>query len=160
MRALADTRPANPVETRPTRSPAGECDVTVEGVNVSEANIGHARAAVAAAERHRRVHFQLGDAEDLRLRDNAFDGPVCECPLCMLPDEDAARRFPRILRPGGLAGITDVTITDAGLPAELTAPAARVACIADTRSVPAYTETLAGAGPHVRHTPRLTTTAR
>jgi MoxR-like ATPase len=50
-----------------------------------------------------------------------------------------AAEIPRILRPGGLAGITDVTVTDAGLPAELTTLTAWVACIAGAGLHPAST---------------------
>ncbi|OBJ81392.1 methyltransferase type 11 [Mycobacterium gordonae] len=132
---------------------ADEYDVVVDGVDFSEINVEHARAAVAAAGLDQRVHFQHGDAEDLPLPDNAFDALVCECSLCTFPDKNAAaRQFARILRPGGLAGITDVTITDAGLPAELTTMAAWVACIADARSVADYTGILASAGLHLLHT--------
>ncbi|OBJ81394.1 hypothetical protein A9W97_02405 [Mycobacterium gordonae] len=75
------------------------------------------------------------------------------CSLCTFPDTyAAAREFARILRPGGLAGITDVAITDAGLPAELTTLATWVACIADARSLADYTGILASAGLHLRHT--------
>lgn len=50
-----------------------------------------------------------------------------ECSLCTFPDRNAAaREFARSLRPGGLATITDVTLTGAGI--------------------------LSGAGLHVRHT--------
>ncbi|KAA8957720.1 class I SAM-dependent methyltransferase, partial [Mycobacterium sp.] len=127
--------------------------LTVDGVDLSQINVEHARAAVAAAGLDQRVHVQHGDAEHLPLPDNAFDALVCECSLCTFPDKcAAARQFARILRPGGLAGITDVTITDAGLPAELTTLAAWVACIADARSVADYTGILASAGLHVRHT--------
>ncbi|WP_204804308.1 hypothetical protein [Mycobacterium riyadhense] len=60
------------------------------------------------------------------------------------------QQFARILRAGGLAGITDVTVTDAGLRAELTTVTAWVACIADARSVIDYTASLVGAGLRTR----------
>ncbi|MBL7508059.1 radical SAM protein, partial [Escherichia coli] len=68
------------------------------------------------------------------------------------PDKNAAaQQFARILRPGGLAGITDVTVGDGGLPAELTPLAAWVACIADARTVTDYTDILEEAGLRTRH---------
>lgn len=131
---------------------AGEYPVSVDGVDISEVNVNHAQAAAAEAGLEERVRFHHGDAEELPLPDNAFDAVVCECALCTFPDKTAAAaQFARILRPGGLAGITDVAITDAGLPSELTTVAAWVACIADARSVCDYTGILVGAGLHVRH---------
>lgn len=131
---------------------AGEYGVTVDGVDISEVNVNRARAAVAAAGLAEQVRLHHGDAEELPLPDDAFDALLCECALCTFPDKDAAAdQFARILRPGGLAGITDVTVTDAGLPKELTTLTACVACIADARSVTDYTDTLARAGLHTRH---------
>ncbi|WP_236054792.1 class I SAM-dependent methyltransferase [Mycobacterium sp. SM1] len=127
--------------------------LTVDGVDLSEVNVEHARAAAAASGLAQRVRFHRGDAERLPLPDNAFDALVCECALCTFPNKNAAaQQFARILRPGGLAGITDVTITDAGLPAELTTLAAWAACIAGARSVTGYTAILAGAGLRTRRT--------
>ncbi|MDI3313361.1 MAG: methyltransferase domain-containing protein [Mycobacterium sp.] len=131
---------------------AGEYpELTVDGVDLSEVNVEHARAAVAASGLARRVRFHRGDAEELPLPDNAFDALVCECALCTFPDKHAAAaQFARILRPGGLAGITDVTLADTGLPAELTTLAGWVACIGDARSVTDYTTILAAAGLRTR----------
>jgi hypothetical protein len=64
----------------------------------------------------------------------------------MFPDKvAAAAEFARVLRPGGRAGITDVTVEE-GLPGELRTLAAWVACIADARPVAQYTDILASAG--------------
>ncbi|KZS54805.1 hypothetical protein A4G26_18260 [Mycobacterium kansasii] len=121
-------------------------------MELSDINVTRARAAVAQAGLQQRVHIHHGDAEALPLPDNAFDALVCECALCTFPDKAAAaRQLARILRPGGLVGITDVTITDAGLPLELTSLRAWVACIADARSVTDYTGILQEAGLRIRH---------
>ncbi len=131
---------------------ASEYDVTVDGVDLGEINVDRGRTAAAAAGLGEQVRFHRGDAEELPLPDNTFDALVCECALCTFPDKDAAaRQFARILRPGGLAGITDVTITEAGLPAELTSLTAWVACVADARTLTDYTGILERAGLHVRH---------
>jgi SAM-dependent methyltransferase len=131
---------------------AGEYDVTVDGIDISESTVNSAQAAATAAGLGEQVRFHHGDAEELPLPDNTFDALVCECALCTFPDKNAAaRQFARILRPGGLAGITDVTITEAGLPPELTSLTAWVACVADARTLTDYTDILAGAGLHVRH---------
>lgn len=131
---------------------ACEYDVLVDGVDFSQINVNHAQDMVAQAELGDRVRFHRGDAERLPLPASIFDALVCECSLCTFPDKNvAAQEFARILRPGGLAGITDVTVTDAGLPAELTTLTAWVACIADARSVADLTGILARAGLRLRH---------
>ncbi|MEB3033371.1 class I SAM-dependent methyltransferase [[Mycobacterium] nativiensis] len=131
---------------------ASEYDVTVNGVDLSATNVDRAQRAAAQAGLGNRVHFHHGDAEAPPLPDTIFDALVCECALCTFPDKNAAaQQFARILRPGGRVGITDVTITDAGLPAELTTLTAWVACVADARTVDDYTGILAGAGLRTRH---------
>ncbi|KAA1249883.1 methyltransferase domain-containing protein [Mycobacterium simiae] len=131
---------------------ATEYQVTVDAVELSEINVTRAQTAVAQAGLQQLVQIHHGDAEDIPLPDNTFDGLVCECALCTFPDKAAAaQQFARILRPGGLVGITDVTITDAGLPLELTSLSAWVACIADARSVTDYTGILERAGLRIRH---------
>jgi hypothetical protein len=130
---------------------ASEYDVAVDGVDVSGINVDRGRDVVAQAGLAERVRFHHGDAEDLPLPTNTFDALVCECALCSFPDKRAAaQQFARILRSGGLAGITDITVTDSGLPAELTTLTAWVACIADARSVTDYSAILAGAGLRMR----------
>ncbi len=131
---------------------AHEYHVTVDGVDLSETNVDRAQTAAAQAGLGERVRFHHGDAEKIPLPDNTFDALVCECALCTFPDKNAAtREFARILRPGGLVGITDVTLTDAGLPPELATLGAWIACIADAHTVSDYTAILAGAALHTRH---------
>jgi ubiquinone/menaquinone biosynthesis C-methylase UbiE len=132
---------------------AAEYDVTVEGVDLSEAGLERARETAEKAQVSGHVRFHLGDAEHLPLPDEAFDALVCECAFCTFPDKAAAAaEFARVLRPGGRVGITDVTVAGTGLPQELTTLAAWVACIADARPVREYTEILAGAGLRTVHT--------
>jgi arsenite methyltransferase len=126
---------------------AAEYGVTVDGVDLGPSTVERARAAADQAGLAGKVRLHLGDAERLPLPGNTFDALVCECAFCTFPDKaTAAAEFARVLRPGGRVGITDVTVAGSGLPQELTTLAAWVACIADARSVPAYTEILAGAG--------------
>jgi len=93
------------------------------------------------------IRFHVGDAERLPLPDAIADAVVCECAFCTFPDKaTAAAEFARVLRPGGRVGITDVTVTERGLPAELRTLAAWVACLADARPLAQYTEILAAVG--------------
>jgi arsenite methyltransferase len=101
------------------------------------------------------VHVHVGDAEQIPLPDSAFDAVVCECAFCTFPDKPAAAaELARLLRPGGQLGLTDVTVTHHGLPAELTGPQAWVACIADARPARAYEQLLRDAGLRITHTER------
>lgn len=52
---------------------AGEYNVTVDGVDISEINVNRARVAVAQSGLSRQVRFHHGDAEELPLPDNTFD---------------------------------------------------------------------------------------
>jgi arsenite methyltransferase len=126
---------------------AAEFGVTVDGVDLGQSAVDHARSAAQAAGLPATVRFSVGDAERLPLPGGMADAVVCECAFCTFPDKAAAAgEFARVLRPGGRVGITDVTVADGGLPAELTTLTAWVACIADARPVSRYTDILAVAG--------------
>jgi len=124
---------------------------TVVGVDFSDASVDAARQAAQAAGVSDLCTFTAGDAESLALADASFDALICECAFCTFPDkQSAAREFARVLRPGGLVGMSDVTRTDHA-DAELDSLLAWVACIADARSVEDYKTILTGAGLHVEH---------
>jgi hypothetical protein len=126
---------------------AGEFGVTVDGVELGESTVERARSATDEAGLSASVRYHLGDAERLPLPDACADVVVCECAFCTFPDKaTAAAEFARVLRPGGRVGITDVTVTEEGLPEELRTLVAWVACIADARPVSQYTDFLAAAG--------------
>ena len=131
---------------------AAEYAVTVDGVELGEPALQRARAAVDQAGLSGRVRFHRGDAESLPLPDGLADAVICECAFCTFPGKQAAvAEFARVLRSGGRAGITDVTVTDDGLPEELTTLSAWVACIAGARPAGRYAEILAAAGLRVIH---------
>jgi arsenite methyltransferase len=126
---------------------AAEYAVTVDGVELGESTVQRARSATVAAGLSGSIRFHVGDAERLPLPDAIADAVVCECAFCTFPDKaTAAAEFARVLRPGGRVGITDVTVTERGLPAELRTLAAWVACLADARPLAQYTEILAAVG--------------
>ncbi|WP_165989332.1 class I SAM-dependent methyltransferase [Streptomyces sp. YIM 98790] len=134
---------------------AGTYGVTAEGVDYSPAHTALATGAAQAAGLADRVTFTTGDAEHLPCPDSTFDAVVCECALCTFPGKErAAAEFARVLRPGGRAGITDVTADPARLPPELTGLAARIACIADARPLDDYARLLAAAGLRTVRTER------
>ena len=126
---------------------AAEFGVTVDGVDLGQSAVDRARSAAEAAGLPVTVRFSVGDAERLPLPGGMADVVVCECAFCTFPDKAAAAgEFARVLRPGGRVGITDVTVADGALPAELTTLTGWVACIAGARPVSRYTDILAVAG--------------
>jgi len=120
------------------------CSVT--GIDLSAANAAEATSRAAAAGVADRVSFVQDDAERLSFPDGAFDALLCECAFCTFPDKPAAAaEFHRVLRPGGRAGLSDLT-RDGPLPQELESLLAWIACIADARSVAEYAAYLESAG--------------
>jgi len=109
---------------------------------VSEAS----RIASSDPEISHLVNFYKGDAESLPCEDASFDVVVCECAFCTFPNKRvAAAEIARVLRPGGRAGLSDLT-RSGPLPKELEGLLAWVSCIADARPIEEYVSYLAGAG--------------
>jgi SAM-dependent methyltransferase len=129
---------------------AAEHGVAVDGVDLGDAAVRAANARAARAGLGGSVVFHVGDAERLPLPGSSVDAVVCECAWCTFPDQAAAAsEMARVLRPGGRAGITDVTLEPRRLDPELASLAGWVACIAGARPVAGYGELLEGAGLEV-----------
>ena len=129
------------------------CDVI--GIDLSEGNIEAARTAAAAAGLDGCVRFAVGDAEQLPLADGAVDGVLCECALCTFPDKRAAAsEIARVLRPGGVLALSDMTADAARLPDELRSLDARIACIGDAWPLGELADLLADSGLPVEHRER------
>jgi arsenite methyltransferase len=120
---------------------------SVVGVDLSAENLQRAAAEATALALTDRVRFEMGDAERLPLEDASVDAIICECAFCTFPDKPAAaREFWRVLKPGGLVGLSDIT-RDPDVPAgELSDLLAWIACLADARSASDYRQWLTDAG--------------
>lgn len=126
---------------------AAEFGCEVVGVDLGEESVARARLAAEQAGFADQVTFHTGDAEQLPFPEASFDAVVSECAFCTFPDKaTAARELARVLRPGGRAGITDITVTPGALPAELTELAGWVVCLADARPLEEYVALLTTAG--------------
>jgi arsenite methyltransferase len=126
---------------------ARELDAEAVGVDLGAALLARARRTANEAGLGDRVRFVLGDAEALPLPDASFDVALSECSLCVFPDKRLAlAEMARVVRPGGVLAIADVTAAPAALPPELRSAVARVACVADARTEEEYTTLLGGAG--------------
>jgi SAM-dependent methyltransferase len=78
-------------------------DATVLGVDIVEAHLSRARAAVAAMGIGDRASFMAGDAYSLALPDAGFDLVACRCVLQALPGpERVVAELVRVARPGGV----------------------------------------------------------
>jgi len=120
------------------------CEVI--GLDYSKQSVEQANREAAHRDLSARVRFQQADAESLPFPDASFDAVVCECAFCTFPEKArVAREFARILCPGALAGISDLT-RGPSLPKGLDGLLAWVACIADAQPVEGYIGFLGSAG--------------
>ncbi|MDI6906008.1 MAG: methyltransferase domain-containing protein [Thermoanaerobacterales bacterium] len=119
----------------------------VIGVDLGAENIARARRKAAAEGLDGRVEFVRGDAEKLPVPGGSCDAVISECAFCTFPDKPAAAaEMYRALRPGGVLGISDMTVDQDRLPGDMKGLLFRAACIADALPVPAYLEILGAAG--------------
>ncbi len=123
----------------------------VVGLDYSHELAAEANELATAGGVAGQIRFEQGDAESLPFPDHSFDAILCECTFCTFPDKEAAaNEFARVLKPGGLVGISDLTRAGS-LPDELESLLAWVACIADARPVEEYAAWLERAGLAVDH---------
>lgn len=118
----------------------------VIGVDLGADNV--AAALVAAREQGLEdvVSFRVGDAEWLPIEDASVDAVICECAFCTFPDKRrAAVEFARVLRGGGVVGLSDIT-RFGEIPADLQSLIGWISCIADARPIDEYLSYLGGAG--------------
>jgi arsenite methyltransferase len=117
---------------RTARLLAAEFGAEVTGVELSAQSVAAAQAEAEAAGLRGRVRFVQGDAAALPAPSGAFDAVVCECALCLFPRKrDAVAEMRRVLQPGGVVAIADVTTDPDDLPAPLRGVAGQVACLAE-----------------------------
>jgi arsenite methyltransferase len=132
---------------RTARLLPSEFGAEVTGVELSPQSVAAAQAQAEADGLDGRVRFLQGDAEALPVAKGAFDAVVCECSLCLFSGKRRALdEMGRVLRPGGVVAIADVTAEVDDLPAQLRGAAGRVACLADALSREGYEGLLQDAG--------------
>jgi len=125
---------------------AGKFGCRVTGVDYGKHNVATANAVATERGVSSRVRFEQADAEQLPFADGSFDAAICECAFCTFPDKaQAAREFARVLRPGGVVGISDLT-RSGELPRELDGLLGWIACIADAQLTDEYVRCFRNAG--------------
>ncbi|HEX9037862.1 MAG TPA: methyltransferase domain-containing protein [Ktedonobacterales bacterium] len=123
------------------------CEIV--GVDLGPESVRRANREAERMGVARLAQFVVGDAERLPMDGATFDAVICECAFCVFPDKPtAAREFFRVLKPGGKAGLSDVT-RSGETPADLRSLLAWIACIADAQPVAEYGRYLANAGLRV-----------
>ena len=122
---------------------AREGDSTIDGVDLSAANIARAQAA---ADSSRAVRFVSADAHALPYTDGSFDGVLAECVFSLLADKAGAlNELLRVLGPGGALGLTDMAV-GGPLPEDIARVIAPWTCLADAMDEDAYAATFRAAG--------------
>jgi hypothetical protein len=118
------------------------------GCDISEANLGKARDQ-SAEEPPVLVEFVYGSAEALPFPDATFDAVVCECAVSTFADQSrAVAEFARVLKPGGVIGISDMAV-EGELPGDVAEVLAPWTCLSGARSVVGTQQLFLNAGLRV-----------
>ena len=93
------------------------------------------------------VAFVRGDAEMPPFRLGAFDAVIIECATSLFADKPAAiAEVSRLLKPGGVIGLSDVTVEPGSLPPQLDSTVGMMLCLTDAMSSRGYTDLLESGG--------------
>ena len=124
---------------------ADEFGLDVVGLDASAANVAKAESLL----RGEMAAFVTGDAATLPFPDDSFDAVVCECAVSTFADQArVVAEFARVLKPGGVVGITDMVI-EGELPEDIAGVIAPWTCLAAARSVIGYQSIFLSAGLRV-----------
>jgi ubiquinone/menaquinone biosynthesis C-methylase UbiE len=84
------------------------------------------------------LKFVQGSADGLPQPDSTFDGVTCECAVSTFADQaQAAAEFYRVLKPGGVFGMTDMVL-NGDLPDDFAEKAAPWTCVAKALTIEGY----------------------
>ena len=124
---------------------AREFGLDVVGLDASTANVAKAENLLGGET----AAFVTGDAAALPFPDDSFDAVVCECAVSTFADQArVVAEFARVLKPGGVVGITDMVI-EGELPEDIAGVIAPWTCLAAARSVVGYQSIFLSAGLRV-----------
>ncbi len=121
------------------------CQVT--GLELGAAAVAASRRRALAQPVPSNVAFVRGDAELPPFRDGAFDAVIIECATSLFGDKPAAiAGVRRLLRPGGVIGLSDITVEPGSLPPELDGTMGMMLCLTDALPSLGYQRLLEDAG--------------
>ena len=127
---------------------AREFGLDVVGLDASAANVAKAENLLRANPTIT-AKFVTGDAVSLPFPDDSFDAVVCECAVSTFADQArVVAEFARVLKPGGVVGITDMVL-EGELPEDIAGVIAPWTCLAAARSVVGYQSLFLSAGMRV-----------
>ena len=93
------------------------------------------------------VSFVRGDAESPPFRSAAFDAVIIECATSLFINKpEAIQEVSRLLRPGGVLGLSDVTVEPGSLPPELDSAVGMMLCLTDALPSDGYQSLLENGG--------------
>ena len=128
------------------------------GLDFSKINVGKAEALSAEEAQPAstsestplfapgELKFVEGSADDLPFEDGQFDGVVCECAVSTFADQaKAAKEFFRVLKPGGVFGMTDMVL-NGELPKDYAEQVAPWTCMAKALNADGYSQLFSEAG--------------
>ncbi len=125
---------------------AKEGGARVVAVDFGPKNLARASDRAREMGVAKQLEFVEASALDMPLADNLFDAVICECAVSTFDDKPAAAaEFARVLKPGGLLGISDMALNEA-LPPDLGLILGPWTCVGDARNVDGYREIFADAG--------------
>ncbi|MHA2359798.1 MAG: class I SAM-dependent methyltransferase [Candidatus Thorarchaeota archaeon] len=112
----------------------------VSGIDASQQMIDTANELATDLRVADRTDFAVALAGSIPHSENFFTHALSECSLCTFVDkEQATKEITRVLAPGGIFGLNDVTVQNhEELEEELQSLLGRVACIADALSSDDY----------------------
>ncbi len=121
------------------------CHVTGLDLGADAANTSRQRALDEPIPAD--VAFVRGDAEVPPFRSGAFDAVVIECATSLFADKPAAiADIHRLLRPGGVLGLADVTVEPDSLPPELDGAVGMMLCLTEALPAGGYPDLLESGG--------------
>jgi ubiquinone/menaquinone biosynthesis C-methylase UbiE len=142
----AITEATNSVENQAEQASAQSCCApgdpccTPNDSSAGLAQLGGSSVSAGSA------NFIQGSADALPFTQNRFDGVTCECAVSTFADQQkVAEEFFRVLKPGGVFGMTDMVL-NSDLPAEFAEKVAPWTCMAKALTIRGYQELFESAG--------------
>jgi ubiquinone/menaquinone biosynthesis C-methylase UbiE len=114
--------------------------IQVHGIDISREMIDAAQELAKTMRVENRVELKVALASEIPYKQDSFDAVISECALCSFYNkESAVAEISRVLKPGGVVGLNDVTVRNHDiLDDELRGLLGRVTCVADALSSEEY----------------------